>query len=257
MMSPTRREFLAASVAAVAGMPKLSSRDPRSATPGFPPSLDGVRRVRRRTGTVLLFQGDSITDCDRDRSNPAPNDARALGTGYPLVLAGALRDRDPERDLQVFNRGVSGNTVEDLRARWVPDTIELKPAVLSILIGVNDKWHTLTGNYDGTAEKYETGYRSLLEATRTALPDVRVVVMEPFVLRTGAVSDAWFPDFDKYRAAARRVAENAKATFVPLHDVLQDLAAKATPAYWAADGVHPTVAGHAAIARQWLDRVRI
>jgi lysophospholipase L1-like esterase len=216
-----------------------------------------VAPAEQPSGSIVLFQGDSITDCGRDRSIPAANDARALGTGYPLLLGGALRDRYLERDFQVFNRGVSGNTVDDLHARWTSDTIDLKPAVLSILIGVNDKWHTLMGTYSGTAEKYEAGYHALLDATRTALPDTHLVVMEPFVLRTGAVTDAWFPDFDNYRAAARRVADRAKATFVPLHDKLQDLARKAAPTYWAADGVHPTIAGHAAIARQWLDRVKV
>ena len=250
-MSPTRREFVAASAAVIA------SHDPRRLTPSEWSRPAAPGRDAIDGGPVLLFQGDSITDCGRDRAIAAANDPRALGTGYPLLLAGALRDRYPERDLQVFNRGVSGNTVDDLHARWTADAIDLKPAVLSILIGVNDKWHTLMGTYKGTAEKYEAGYHALLDSTRTALPGTRLVVMEPFVLKTGAVTDAWFPDFDNYRAAARRVAEGAKATFVPLHDMLQDLARKAPPTYWAADGVHPTVAGHAAIARQWLDRVKI
>lgn len=250
-MSPTRREFVAMSAAIVA------SHDPRRMTPSERSEATDAPRSAIPDGVVWLFQGDSITDCGRDRSIPAANDARALGTGYPLLLTGALRDRYPERNLQVFNRGVSGNTVDDLRARWTPDAIDLKPAVLSILIGVNDKWHTLMGTYTGTAEKYEAGYHALLDVTRAALPATRLVVMEPFVLRTGAVTDAWFPDFDNFRAAARRVADRAKATFVPLHDMLQDLARKAAPAYWAADGVHPTVAGHAAVARQWLDRVKV
>jgi len=250
-MSPTRREFVAASAAVIA------SHDLRRMTAPERSELAAPRRDAIDGGTVLLFQGDSITDCGRDRSIAAANDARALGTGYPLLITGSLRDRYPERDLQVFNRGVSGNTVDDLHARWTADAIDLKPAVLSILIGVNDKWHTLMGTYKGTAEKYEAGYRALLDATRAALPATHLVVMEPFVLKTGSVTDTWFPDFDNYRAAARRVAEGVKATFVPLHDMLQDLGRKATPAYWAADGVHPTVAGHAAIARQWLDRVKM
>ena len=249
-MSPTRREFVAASSALLAGS---AARQLHHST--LPATARAAARIVG--GPVLLFQGDSITDCGRDRAITGPNDVRAMGTGYPLHLAGELRARHPDRDYLVFNRGVSGNTVDDLRARWTRDTLELKPAVLSILIGVNDKWHTLAGTYQGTAEKYETGYRDLLDATRTALPGTRIVVMEPFALHTGAVTDAWFPDFDHYRAAARRVAEQVKATFVPLHDMLQELARKSTPAYWAADGVHPTIAGHAAIARQWLDRVRL
>lgn len=239
-MSPTRREFIGVSAAVLASRPEPLLH--RSDVP--------------RTSSVLLFQGDSITDCGRERSVPAANDPRALGTGYPLLLAAELRDQHPDRDLQVFNRGVSGNTVDDLRARWTRDTIDIRPAVLSILIGVNDKWHTLMGTYHGTADAYEANYRQLIESTRTALPDTRIVIMEPFVLRTGVVKDDWFPDFDRYRAAAHRVADRTKSTFVPLHDMLQGLARKAAPAYWLGDGVHPTMAGHAAIARQWMQKVK-
>ncbi len=75
------------------------------------------------------------------------------------------------------------------------------------------------------------------------------------MLRVGAVSDAWFPEFDDFRAAAKRVAKGAGATFVPLHDMLQELAKKSSPGYWLGDGVHPTLAGHQAIARQWARTV--
>jgi len=127
--------------------------------------------------------------------------------------------------------------------------------VLSVLIGVNDLWHKLSGQYGGTVEQYEAGYTALLERTRRALPDVRLVVLEPFVLRTGAVNDTWFPEFDQRRAAAARVATRAGATFVPLHAMFERLSAQAPPAYWAADGVHPTVAGHGAIAQAWMQSV--
>ncbi len=231
----SRREFLAAS-AAVVGAARWPLHLPEPVA----------------TGTTLLFQGDSITDAGRDRTRTGANDIRALGSGYPLLLAAELRDRFAERDLQVFNRGVSGNTVPDLQARWQTDTVALNPATISILIGVNDIWHVRDKPHDGAVARYEAGYAELLKATQTALPGVRLVVLEPFVLRVGAVSDAWFPEFDDFRAAARRVAKGAGATFVPLHEMLQALARKSSPAYWAGDGVHPTLAGHQAIARQWV-----
>jgi lysophospholipase L1-like esterase len=234
----SRREFLAVSAAAVAATRwPLHLPEPVAA------------------GTTLLFQGDSITDAGRDRARAGANDIRALGSGYPLLLAAELREQYAGRDLQVFNRGISGNTVPDLEARWQADTIALNPAILSILIGVNDIWHVRDKPHDGAAAKYEAGYAALLASTRTALPGTRLIVMEPFVLRVGAVSDAWFPEFDDFRAAARRVAKGAGATFVPLHDMLQELARKSGPAYWAGDGVHPTLAGHQAIARQWTKTV--
>lgn len=237
-MPTTRRDFLAASVAVLAAHTELS-------------------HDARPTTSVLLFQGDSITDAGRNRSSTAANSAGALGSGYPMLLAATLRDRQPERDLQIFNRGISGNTVDDLTSRWDTDTINLKPATVSILIGVNDIWHTLTGSYDGTPEKYEAGYHALLERTRAAVPGVKLVVMEPFVLRTGAVDDKWFPAFGRYLDAARRVAGASGATFVELHEMFQKLAGNSSPGYWAADGVHPTLAGHAAIARQWLHKVKL
>ncbi len=208
-------------------------------------------RRARAEGSVVLFQGDSITDSGRNRTNAAPNNAGALGTGYPLLVASAVLNEHPDAGLQFFNRGVSGDKVPDLDQRWETDTLALKPDVLSILVGVNDFWHKLLNGYTGTVSDYEEQYNALLDRTRTALPSVRFIILEPFVLRTGAVTAQWFPEFDQRRAAAERVATRAKATFLPLQSMFDDLATKAPPAYWAADGVHPTPAGHAAIAARW------
>jgi lysophospholipase L1-like esterase len=214
------------------------------------------REAPATAGSAILFQGDSITDCGRDRAVADPNIARALATGYPLLIAAELLRARPDAGLRIFNRGVSGNTVPDLDARWQTDALDLRPDILSILIGVNDIWHKLNGTYTGTVEQYESQYAALLDRTRQALPGVRLVVLEPFVLRTGAVTDAWFPEFDQRRAVAARVAERAGATFVPLHGLFERLSREAPPQYWAADGVHPTVAGHGVIAQAWLETVR-
>ena len=219
------------------------------------PALSAARG-RTAAGSVILFQGDSITDCGRDRTVAEPNQAKALGTGYPLLIASQLLRERPEAGLRILNRGVSGNTVPDLDARWQTDALDLRPDTVSILIGVNDIWHKLNGNYTGTVEQYESGYGALLDRTKSQLPGVRLVVLEPFVLRTGAVTDAWFPEFDARRAAAARVAERSGATFIPLHGIFERLSHEAPPAYWAGYGVHPTVAGHGVIARAWLETVR-
>jgi lysophospholipase L1-like esterase len=127
----------------------------------------------------------------------------------------------------------------------------LKPAVLSILIGVNDIWHKLNGNYAGTVADYETGYRELLKSTMQSLPETRIVICEPFVTRCGAVKDNWFPEFDERRAVAKKLAEELSLTFVPFQSAFDAAVEVAPPQYWAGDGVHPSLAGHALMASEW------
>jgi lysophospholipase L1-like esterase len=207
-------------------------------------------------GATVLFQGDSITDASRNRAAGAnANDPAGLGKGYAWLTAAELLVERPEDGLKIFNRGVSGNKVYQLAERWQADCLDLKPDVLSILIGVNDIWHALNGNYQGTVEKYEKDYRALLDRTKKALPEVKLVICEPFVLRCGAVNDKWFPEFDKYRAAAKRIAEDFKAVFVPFQEMFDRASKIAPPERWAADGVHPTSDGASLMARWWLQAV--
>jgi len=206
--------------------------------------------------SVILFQGDSITDAGRDRAREKnANDARALGTGYAYLAAAELLAERSADGLKIYNRGISGNKVFQLAERWDADCISLKPDLVSILIGVNDIWHRLNGQYNGTIDVYEKDYWALLEQTRQALPQTKLVVCEPFVLRCGAVNEKWFPDFDGYRAAAKRVATSFDALFIPFQAMFDEAAQKAPPAHWAGDGVHPTMAGACLMARTWLKAV--
>ncbi len=202
-------------------------------------------------GTRILFQGDSITDAHRDRKSDKANDATGLGNGYPLFAAGEVLRDHADLKLEIFNRGISGNKVPDLEARWQTDCFDLQPKVLSILIGVNDIWHKLNGNYSGTVEDYANGFRKLIVQTQSKLPETRIVICEPFVLKCGAVSAKWFPEFDERRAAAVKLAAELKLTLVPFQQMFNRAVEHSPPEYWAADGVHPTVAGHALMASEW------
>mgnify|MGYP000918942659 CR=1 FL=1 len=210
-------------------------------------------------GATILFQGDSITDAGRDRNAEGnANHPAMLGRGYPFHLAGQLLADHAPLGLSIYNRGISGNKVPDLAARWQKDCLDLKPAVLSILIGVNDIWHKLNGKYDGTPEIYRDGFADLLRQTKEALPGVTLAICEPFVLRCGAVNDSWFPEFETRRAFAAEVAKGAGAIWVPFQEAFdQAVAAGTEPAYWAADGVHPTQAGHGLMAKVWRGAVGI
>ncbi len=253
----SRRHFLGTMVAAgAAGLATVSALTSSGCSDSMRRSLSG--RVSRgiQSGDTLLFQGDSITDAGRDRNRESSaNDSRALGSGYALFTASQLLATRADAGLTIYNRGISGNKVFQLAERWDKDCVALKPHVVSILIGVNDIWHTLNGKYNGTVEIYERDYRALIERTQRELPGVRLVICEPFVLRCGAVNDKWFPEFDGYRAAARRVATEYHTAFVPFQATFDQAVKMAGPEYWAKDGVHPTMAGAALMAQTWLDTV--
>jgi lysophospholipase L1-like esterase len=209
-----------------------------------------------KNNSIILFQGDSITDAGRSREEAGqPNNQKALGNGYAWLAASQLLVDRPSDQLKIFNRGISGHKIPQLDARWQADCIDLKPDILSILIGVNDIWHKLNGSYTGTPETYESGYLALVERTLKALPDVKLVICEPFVLRCGAVKDNWFPEFDAYRAAAKKVAGTFHATFVPFQTMFDEAAKLTPPEHWAKDGVHPSTFGASLMAHNWLKAV--
>jgi lysophospholipase L1-like esterase len=240
-----RRTFLQ-SGAAAAGAAAWTTTTSAAATPGA--GTPGIAK-----GAVILFQGDSITDAGRKKGNGAKsNDQASIGGGYAWLAASQLLVDRPADDLTVLNRGISGHKVPQLAARWEKDCIELKPDVLSILIGVNDIWHKLNGKYEGTPKSYETEYLALVEQTRKALPNVKLVICEPFVLRCGAVKDNWFPVFDEYRAAAKKVADTHGALFVPFQTMFDEASKIAPPEHWAKDGVHPSSFGASLMAHTWL-----
>lgn len=204
---------------------------------------------------TVLFQGDSITDASRRRGRKGPNDPAALGHGYVFHAAAEILRRHPGMGLQIYDRGISGDKVYQLADRWEKHCLRLKPDVLSILVGVNDYCHVHFHGYGGTIAEYENDYDALLERTRAALPDVRLILGEPFLLEAGGITDAHVEGLSAYREAARRIADKHHAVWVPYQQVFNDALRLAPAEYWAPDGVHPTVAGHMLMAKTWLAAV--
>lgn len=206
-------------------------------------------------GFTFLFQGDSITDGNRTRNNDWNH---VMGHGYAYTIASKLWYEYPEKGLHFFNRGISGNKVPDLAARWQTDTIDLKPHVLSILIGINDVTALLRGNAEFTAEKYEAGYRELLKQTQHQLPGVQLVLCEPFILPVGQVKDK-LEDYNREVALRRQIVKKLstehKAILVEFQQAFTKAVAKAPAEYWIWDGIHPMPAGHELMAREWLSQV--
>ncbi|RAV27420.1 SGNH/GDSL hydrolase family protein [Sinomicrobium soli] len=202
---------------------------------------------------TVVFQGDSITDAGRDRKYYYPNESRGMGLGYVFNAVSNMMAAHPGTEWTIYNRGISGNKVYQLSDRWNDDCLQLQPDVLSILIGVNDFWHTLNGNYDGTAAVYERDLRALLDRTRKEFPDVKLIIGQPFAVDGGtAITDTWFPGFKAYREAAHRVAEDYNAVWVPYQEIFDGALKSAPASYWCPDGVHPSIPGAYLMAEAWI-----
>ena len=211
-----------------------------------------------RPGSTVMFTGDSITDCQRLVSEDG------LGFGYPLRVAGEWGLRHPERPVTWLNTGIAGNKVMDLEARWQADVLDARPDVVSILVGVNDMgWHTLDPKgYVIPVEEFEAGYDRLLAPLADA--GTELILIEPFLLSIHGVVEAgealigeeerrlWRTDLDPKIHAVRKLAHKYGAHLLDADAMFAELAAKTGPEYWAVDGVHPTPAGHAALAEAWL-----
>ena len=204
----------------------------------------------------ILFQGDSITDSGRDRSSTRSNDfLKGMGNGYALMAATKLWIDNPTTDWHCFNRGVSGDKVFQLSDRWEVDCFNLQPDVLSIHIGVNDFWHTLTHDYKGNVETYEKDFLKLLERTQLKLSKVKFIIGEPFVVLGGTSIDteAWIPTFRGYQKVAANIARKMGATFIPYQQIFNAAVANQGVTYWCPDGVHPSLAGSALMAKAWIE----
>ena len=207
---------------------------------------------------VILFQGDSITDAGRKKDDDSFNNAQSLGWGYSMLAAAALLEKYSSRNLKIYNKGISGNKVYQLAERWDTDCLEIKPDVLSILIGVNDIWHKLEGRYDGTADIYKADFIALIERTKRALPDVKLIICEPFAVKgVKAVDDSWYPEFYGYQKAAKDIAVQFDAAFIPFQKIFDEAQKHAPGVYWTNDGVHPSLAGAQLMAQAWIKAVTI
>lgn len=206
----------------------------------------------------ILFQGDSITDAGRFRDYHDP--FNRMGCGYPSLIAAQLNLADPGA-YEFINRGVSGDRIVDVYARMQRDILNHAPDYMSLLIGVNDVWHGVEANPNGvSAEKFEKVYDLLLSEIREEFPHIQFILMEPFMLPGGATKrdgqeERWetFAREVPLRAqAAKRLAEKYGAAYVPLQHLFDECCKKMPADYWLFDGVHPTEAGHALIAREWI-----
>lgn len=200
----------------------------------------------------ILFQGDSITDAGRYTEVGTGVRDSSLGAGYVKLIANRLLCDYPEKNYEIINRGISGNRIVDLYARWKADCINLAPDVLTILIGVNDTWHERGGQNGVEVPRYERFYRELIEWTLSALPNIKIILMTPFANPVNDHIASFFPEVNERQEVVEKLAKEFSLPCVKLHEYFEAANARAPMEYWTPDGVHPSGAGHQMIADAWL-----
>ena len=198
---------------------------------------------------IFLFQGDSITDANRDDESV---DNFSLGCGYALLLASDI-EKNRKGEIKFVNRGKSGDRITDVYARIKEDIINIKPDFMSILIGVNDVSHELTQSCGVAPQKFSKIYSMLIEEIKEALPEIKIIILEPFVLKGSATNELWKQfncEVRKLAEVSKQVAEKWELKFVPLQKKFAEAASDGDTRYWSVDGIHPTSAGHQIIKEE-------
>jgi len=215
-------------------------------------------KLQLQAGDRILFIGDSVTDARRDRLNSQPSKPMAMGEGYAFAAAAELAYKYPEKGFSFYNRGINGNKLLHLEKRWQADCLDLKPTVISLLVGINDYSLAYSQKGVGDPKQFDRDFRSLLQRTWTALPDVRFILGEPFCFKGAREKiDQFIPDFYSYQAVVRQIAEDFGVVYVPYQQVFDQAIVHASPLYYSSDGVHPALPGIDLMAQAWLDHVEI
>lgn len=229
-------------------------------------------QAQEKKSPVILYIGDSITDgnwgrtCDKDERNYTDLN-HIFGHGYMYICAATISSQYPERNYTIYNRGVSGNTISDMGARWEKDCLELQPDVLSVMIGINDVYRLLLSKRGDKSqvsiENYETKYRELLNSALDQNPNLKIVIIAPFIFKVGRYEqnwDEWNDTVRSYAAVAKKIAAEYNAVFIDCQSKFDKMLTKypQLPAsYWVWDGIHPTAAGHKMVSDMWLKAVKL
>ncbi len=205
----------------------------------------------------ILFQGDSITDAGRNRND----DRTDKGYGYATVVS-AILGAKYAGEYEFVNMGIGGNRIVDVYARMKKDILNLKPDYMSLLIGVNDVWHEVDWQNGIDTKKFDKIYRMLIDEILEELPNIKIMILGPFVGKGRSTLGAELNDLDRFdyfvkgsaekAAVAKRIAEDYSFPFIDLQAVFDEAFTKAPDDYWLDDGVHPLAAGHGLIADEWI-----
>ena len=203
--------------------------------------------LKIKNGQTVLFIGDSITDCGRRAAE------KPLGNGYVKLFHDMLAAREPEKKVNIINKGIGGDTVIGLQTRWTDDVLFHKPEWLSIKIGINDLHRTIKQSSDPIPPKnFRDAYNDILSRTKSALPKCEILLIEPFYISAEKNAHSFRKSvldlLPEYIAAVREMSKKYKTRLVKTHEMFQALLKYHEADTFCPEPVHPHTTGHLAIA---------
>ena len=196
----------------------------------------------------ILFQGDSITDADRDRS-----DYHNMGFGYADIVVKKLTEKYPDVDFEFINLGLSGNRTDQLFDRLTPDCVELDPDIVSVLIGINDVWHRYEYEFIPTTdEQIALNFKCILERIKRDTK-AKLIVLQPFT--EGDDQARMQSDVDRLIAMVDDIAEKYADTYIRTNEIIHADENYGKEHYFTRDGVHPGPTGAEFIANLYVEAI--
>lgn len=193
----------------------------------------------------ILFQGDSITDCNRKY-----DDFYDLGDGYVKYVTDALTERYPNVEFEFINKGISGNRTKDLVARLQGDFIDIQPDIVTILIGVNDTWRRFDMNDPTTAEEFRSNYETVLKTIKERT-NAKIIMLEAFLIYNKG-HESYREDLNAKLDETRLLAMNYADAYIPLDGLFAAACVGRDESDFSVDGFHPVEEGKKLIASQLL-----
>lgn len=207
-------------------------------------------------GMTVLFQGDSVTDCGRDRS--LSEGIECMGDGYPKIFKQVYDTLFPDNKVKFVNKGVSGDKTCNLLERYDEDLKAINPDFISIMIGINNTWRNFDSGENFSAEDFGKEYEELLTKLKADMPDAKILIIEQFAFTAHPERNTWQEDLDGKRNETRRLAEKYADWFIPMYDIMTDASKTEFDMYaLSADGVHPEALGHSLIATEIFKTLEI
>jgi lysophospholipase L1-like esterase len=197
----------------------------------------------------ILFIGDSITDSDRAGAS------KPFGNGYVSMVRSFMLARYPDYNLTFINKGVGGDTVRHLAARWERDVVAERPDWLSVMIGINDVWRHFAYNVAEAVplDEYQARLRAMLQRAREAT-GAKIILMQPYMIEPNH-GNPMRQLMDVYGSQMELIANEFSAPLVRTQSAFDAVLGGTAANFWSSDQIHPGGPGHAVIALAFLSTI--